>query len=248
MRANPDPDLPPVYENPNLIPRIVHQGSSIIPVFKAQSCPIDFEYIEDLEFDEQFELSLFETKSESVIANFLETASATLGSSAISSSSRIPTKPPFIPTIPVQPTVSNQKSAVVSPPSTPSTPKIAKISSPPHTPPHTPHTSAPPTSPTSPRPIENPPRAMVARFAPLVLPQNLDDMLANYQRKIPLFDGTPHGVIAQQHVDRMTDFYDLHEIDVENVTMRLFVQTFGGEVRKWFGALPAASVTTLADL
>ena len=114
------------------------------------------------------------------ISYSLETASLTLGSSTIASSSRIPIELPFIPTIPVQPTVSDKKSAVVSPPSTPSTPKIAKIASPPHTPPHTPHTLAPPTPPASPRPIENPPRAMATHFAPLVLPQNLDDMLANY--------------------------------------------------------------------
>ena len=89
---------------------------------------------------------------------------------------------------------------------------------------------------------------MAARFAPLVLPQNLDDMPADYQRKIPLFDGTPQSVTAQQHVDRMADFFDLHEIDAENVTMRLFVQTFGGEVRNWFRALSARSITTLPNL
>jgi len=195
-------------------------------VFKAQLCSVGFEYLEDLEFDEKFELSLFETKSESVvasttlnvefvinletksankyiddyilnqlqtsivasnIADFLETASATLGSSAIASSSRIPTKPPFIPTIPVQPTVSDKKSTVVSPPSTPSTPKTSKIASPLHTHPHTPHISATPTPPTSLTPIANPPRAMAAHFAPLVLPQNLDDVPTDYQRKIPFF-------------------------------------------------------------
>ena len=68
-KANPNPDPPPVYENPNLIPRIVRQGSSIIPVFKAQSCPVGFEYLEDQKFDEQFEFSLFETKSESVVTS-----------------------------------------------------------------------------------------------------------------------------------------------------------------------------------
>ena len=36
-------------------------------MFKAQSCPVGFEYLEDQEFDEQFELSLFETKSESAV-------------------------------------------------------------------------------------------------------------------------------------------------------------------------------------
>ena len=89
---------------------------------------------------------------------------------------------------------------------------------------------------------------MVARFAPLVLPQNLDDMPTNYQSKIPLFDGTPQIVLAQKHVDRMSDFFDLHDIDAENVTMRLFVQTFGGEVRKWFKALQPRSIATLAEL
>jgi len=70
---------------------------------------------------------------------------------------------------------------------------------------------------------------MATRYAPLVLPQNLDAMPADYQRKIPLFDAT-QGIIVQQHVDRMNDFYDLHEVDEENVTMILFVQSFGGEV------------------
>ena len=46
----------------------------------------------------------------------------------------------------------------------------------------------------------------------------------------------------------MADFFDLHEIDEENVTMRLFMQTFGGEVRKWFRNLPAISIPTLDDL
>lgn len=70
---------------------------------------------------------------------------------------------------------------------------------------------------------------MAAKYAPLVLPQNLDAMPANYQSKIPLFDAT-QGITAQQHVDRMSDLFDLHEVDAKNVTMRLFVQTFRGEV------------------
>ena len=70
----------------------------------------------------------------------------------------------------------------------------------------------------------------------------------DYQSKIPFFDGTPNSITDQQHVDKMADFYELHEIDAENVAMRLFVQTFAGEVRKWFRALPAASIATLAEL
>ena len=69
---------------------------------------------------------------------------------------------------------------------------------------------------------------MAARYALLIFPQNLDVMPTDYQSKIPLFDAT-QGITLQQHVDRMNDFFDLHEIDEENVTMRLFVKSFGGE-------------------
>jgi len=73
-------------------------------------------------------------------------------------------------------------------------------------------------------------------------------MPTNYQSKILIFYGTPQSVPAQQHIDGMADFCDLHEIDEEDVTMRLFVQTFGGEVRKWFRGLGARSIPTLAEL
>lgn len=89
---------------------------------------------------------------------------------------------------------------------------------------------------------------MAARFVPLALSQVLGDMPVDYQSKIPLFDGTPQGTMTQQHVDKMTDFFELHEIDAENMTMRSFVQTFAGEVRKWFRALTARSIPTLEDL
>ena len=245
------------------------------PVFKSHSCPTIFKYLEELDFDEKFELLLFKTKSESALGSlvpdhdfpvalevernnklienfilrhlqreihfsnlvdFLEAASANIGSSITDSSSKIPTKLPFIPTIPLQPIITYQKSVVNSPSS-------SHIASPPHTPPHTSVTLTPPTTP---RP--NLPREMATRFTPLALPQQLHDMPADYQSKIPIFDGTPQSVPAQQHMDRMADFCDLHEIDEEDVTMRFFVQTFRGEVKKWFRGLGARSITTLAEL
>lgn len=81
--------------------------------------------------------------------------------------------------------------------------RIAQLQTPISSPLQTVHTP-----PTPPRP--NPPRVMVSRFAPLVLPQVLDDMPADYQSKLPFFDGTPNSIIAQQQVDRMVDFYELH--------------------------------------
>lgn len=88
---------------------------------------------------------------------------------------------------------------------------------------------------------------MAAEYVPLILPQNLDDIPADYLIKIRLFNAT-QSITMQQHVDRMNDFFDLHEVDAKNVSMRLFVQCFGGEVRKWFKALLAASIITLPVL
>ena len=213
------------------------------------------EFVKDIETErvdrsiDDYILNLQTSVVATNIPEFLESASATLGSSVVVSHLEIPTETPFIPTIPVQPTISDQRSPVSSPPTTPSTPQAYHISSHPSTP-HTPITSTAivvPTPPTSPRPVSNPPRAMAAQYAPLVLPQNLDSMSADYQSKIPLFDGTK-GITTQQHVDKMNDFFDLHEIDEENVTMRLFVQTFGGEVWKWFRALPTGTINSLAVL
>lgn len=193
-----------------MIARIHRQENHIIPLFKSHSCPAIIKYLEELDFDEKFELSLFKTQSESALvslipnphfaaaleiekhnkliencilrhlksdihaenlADFLEATSSNIGSAVMASASKNPTEPPFIPTIPLQPIITYLESAANSPPS-------SHIASPPHTPPHTPHTSAPPTPPTTPRP--NLPRAMAARFAPLILPQNFHDMPADY--------------------------------------------------------------------
>ena len=86
---------------------------------------------------------------------------------------------------------------------------------------------------------------MAYRYAPLVLPQQLHDMPQEYQSKIPQFDATIH-YTAQQHINKMTDFFELHEIDDSDVQMRLFAQTLTGEVKKWFKGLVVVSVTNLS--
>jgi len=112
------------------------------------------------------------------LADFVETISVHIGSTITAHEQ---TEPPFISVSPI----------ITYPESTVGSPSTSHITSPPHTP----HTTATPTPPTTPRP--NPPRAMAARFSPLALPQNLHDMPADYQSKIPMFDGTPQSVSAQ---------------------------------------------------
>jgi len=171
------------------------------------------------------------------LADFVENISDHIGSTITAHEESYP------PYVSVSPIITYPESAVGSPPSppTPPTPPTPQT-----TPPLIiiPAITAPPLH-THPTP---PPRAMAARFAPLVLPANLHDMPADYQSKIPMFDGTPQSITAQQHIDKMTTFFDLYELDEEDVTMRLFVQTFAGEVRKWFRGLAANSITTLEAL
>ena len=88
---------------------------------------------------------------------------------------------------------------------------------------------------------------MANRYAPLVLPANLGSMPQAYQSKITPFDGTST-YIAQQHTKRMIDYFEIYEIDVDDVRMRIFVQSLTREVRTWFRALPANSIDSLETL
>ena len=85
---------------------------------------------------------------------------------------------------------------------------------------------------------------MANRYAPLVLPTQLNAMPQDYQRKIFFFDATGR-YTTQQH-DKMIDYFELHEIDEADVQMRLFAQTLTRDVKKWFKALPANHIADLA--
>jgi hypothetical protein len=85
---------------------------------------------------------------------------------------------------------------------------------------------------------------MAARYTLLVLAPPLHVMPQDYQTSLPQFDAT--GTLnAQQHVDKMNDYLDLQEVDEVDVQMRLFTQSLTGDVKKWFKALPAASIPDL---
>lgn len=85
---------------------------------------------------------------------------------------------------------------------------------------------------------------MENRYAPLVLPAPLGAMPQDYQNKIVQFDGIgPY--TTQHHVNKMTDYFKLREIDIRDFQMRHFAQTLVSDVRKWFRALPANSIQSL---
>jgi hypothetical protein len=95
------------------------------------------------------------------------------------------------------------------------------------------------------QPVQIPPRVMAARFTPLALPAQLHDLPQNYNQRIKLSD-VKGNASAQKILDWLNDFFDLEEIDYEDAKMRLFAQSLSGEVRKWFKALPAASILNFA--
>ena len=69
-------------------------------------------------------------------------------------------------------------------------------------------------------------------------------MSQDYQSKNPQFDGTTH-YTAQQHVNKILDYFELYELDDVDVQMRLFSQTLAGDVKKWFKGLPTGSIADL---
>jgi hypothetical protein len=92
--------------------------------------------------------------------------------------------------------------------------------------------------------VPPPPPIMASRYAPLVLISPLHDIPQDYQMILPQFDGIGP-LNAQQHVDKMNDYFDLQEVDEPDVQMRLFARSLTGDVKKWYKGLHAASVVDL---
>jgi hypothetical protein len=93
--------------------------------------------------------------------------------------------------------------------------------------------------------VQPPPPIMATIYAPLVLAAPLHAMPQDYQTRLPQFDGTGP-LNAQQHVDKMNDYFDLQEVDEEDVQMRTFSQSLTGEVKKWFKVLRPATIVDIA--
>lgn len=71
---NPNPNPPPVFEKPNLIPRIIRRQEISVsprPLFRSYSCPTEWLFLEDLPFEKYFETSLFRTTSNSELLDLV---------------------------------------------------------------------------------------------------------------------------------------------------------------------------------
>jgi hypothetical protein len=75
----------------------------------------------------------------------------------------------------------------------------------------------------------------------LNLPGNLHDFPDNYLKMLPKFNGESE-ITAVEHLAFFDEFSDNFGLEHEDVYMRLFIQTFEGEVRTWFKGLPPNSL------
>ena len=82
---------------------------------------------------------------------------------------------------------------------------------------------------------------MVTMFAHLIFHAQLHDLPQGYFQIIKNF-GAEGDITTQQHLDRFNDFVDFEEFDHEDAKMRLFAQSFSGDVKKWFRGLAARSI------
>jgi hypothetical protein len=90
-------------------------------------------------------------------------------------------------------------------------------------------------------PFQTVPIVMVDRYTPLPLPTNLHYLRQGYDQRLKQF-GAEGDITTQQHLDRFLYFCDLEDVDYEDVKMRLFAQSLGGEAKKWFRTLPTGSI------
>jgi hypothetical protein len=101
--------------------------------------------------------------------------------------------------------------------------------------------------------IINPPKnrmdaIMAARYAPLVLPQPMNSFVVGYYLNyMPKFT-REEDITVEEHVASFYSYVDTLNIENEDVSMRVFVQSLDGESWKWFRSLVPGSIVGIKAL
>ena len=64
---------------------------------------------------------------------------------------------------------------------------------------------------------------------------------------MPRFNGQGE-TTAEEHWEAFLSYADNQNIDIKDVSMRVFVQSLNGDVRKWFREFPTNSITIIEEL
>jgi len=244
-RSNPDPNPPPVFENPNLIPKILRRqenqenSASSRPLYRSRSCPVRWIYPEDKPFDEYLKISSFVTFSESGLTHtvqdpiFIEHLQLEVVTSHFDRHLQN--------SIHSEITSEGTPNLFVITTASPSSPSAPQTSQPQATPSTSPSTTHIPIVIPSPPVVTSTSATMANQYTPLHLPANPGAMPQDYQSKITSFEGIGT-YTTQQHTKKMTDYFEIYEVDADDVRMKAFVQSLTGDVRTWFRALPTNSI------
>ena len=101
--------------------------------------------------------------------------------------------------------------------------------------------------PLAPPPLMAVPSFLVNKYAPLALPQILNDMPHDYMKLLPQFTGEESS-FAQNHLEDFCAFIENFNVEQLDVVLRLFVQYLDGEARKWFNTLGNRSITNWEEM
>ena len=88
---------------------------------------------------------------------------------------------------------------------------------------------------------------LLNKYAPLALPQVLNEMPQDYLKLLPRFTGED-STSAQRHIENFCALAENVNVEHLDVVLRLFAQSLDGEARKWFKFLVNNAVTTWEEM
>jgi len=91
------------------------------------------------------------------------------------------------------------------------------------------------------------PAFLMNRYAPLQLPQLLNQMPQEYLKILPFFTGEDEQT-TKNHVSVFCNFAENLNVEQLDVVLRLFIQELDGEARKWFKGLPNNSIISWEEM
>lgn len=88
---------------------------------------------------------------------------------------------------------------------------------------------------------------MMNKYAPIQLPQQLNQMPQEYLKILPRFIREDEKIV-ENHISVFCNFAENLNVEHLDVVLKFFVQSLDGEARKWFKGLPNNSITTWEEM
>ena len=83
-----------------------------------------------------------------------------------------------------------------------------------------------------------------SQYKPLHSLPILHDFPAKHYKYLPKFDGESKDLTVEKHLQDFEHFFDLFEIEHDDVCMRDFAQSLQGDAKEWFKHLQPKSIST----